>query len=349
MKKILIIVVLINLFSNLFSQNYIVVLDAGHGGKDPGAIYGNVREKDITLSIALEVGKILTNKYNNLKVIYTRQSDIFVPLIERTRIANKEHANLFVSFHVNASKSPEPSGYEVYVMGNAKVKDWLETAIAENSVAIYEDNYLESYDGIDPNSTEGYIAFSLYQNQFLDKSLILADKVTSSTLQVAPFMNRGIKQAPFFVLYKATMPSILIEMGFITNQQDRTWITNKDNQKKIANNIANAIADYIIDVDNFPLVETTTAANIDTTITVTSELIYYIQFLSSSEKLSNNHKIYKDFPSDSVSYYSFNNAYRYIYGHFTNFNQARDKLNYVKQKGYKDAFIVKFKDGQRVF
>lgn len=348
MKKILIIVVLINLFFNLFSQNYIVVLDAGHGGKDPGALYGNVREKDITLSIVLEVGKILTNKYNNIEVVYTRQSDVFIPLIERTHIANKKHANLFVSFHVNASKSTEPSGYEVYVMGNAKVKAWLETAIAENSVAIYEDNYLESYDGIDPNSTEGYIAFSLYQNHFLDKSLNLADKVTNNTLQVAPFMNRGIKQAPFFVLYKATMPSILIELGFITNQHDRTWITNKDNQKKLAINIANAIADYIINVDNFPLVEKQTPVT-DTSKVITNELVYYIQFLSSSDKLTNNNKVYTDFHTDSVSYYFFNNAYRYIYGHFTNFNEARDKLNYVKQKGYKDAFIVKFKDGKRVF
>jgi len=349
MKKILIIVIFINLFSNLFSQNYIVVLDAGHGGKDPGAIYGNVREKDITLSMVQEVGKILTSKYDNLEVVYTRQTDIFIPLIDRTRIANKKHANLFVSFHINASKSPEPSGYEVYVMGNAKVKAWLETAIAENSVAIYEDNYLESYDGIDPNSTEGYIAFSLYQNQFLDKSLNLADKITTNTLKVAPFMNRGIKQAPFFVLYKASMPSILIEMGFITNQQDRTWITNKDNQKKLAINIANAIADYIINIDNFQLKEKTTNTNIDTTLALTNELVYYIQFLSSSDKLTNNHKVYTDFPSDSISYYFFNNAYRYIYGHFTNFNEARDKLNYVKQKGYKDAFIVKFQDGKRVF
>ena len=349
MKKILIIVIFINLFSNLFSQNYIVVLDAGHGGKDPGAIYGNVREKDITLSMVQEVGKILTSKYDNLEVVYTRQTDIFIPLIDRTRIANKKHANLFVSFHINASKSTEPSGYEVYVMGNAKVKAWLETAIAENSVAIYEDNYLESYDGIDPNSTEGYIAFSLYQNQFLDKSLNLADKITTNTLKVAPFMNRGIKQAPFFVLYKASMPSILIEMGFITNQQDRTWITNKDNQKKLAINIANAIADYIINIDNFQLKEKTTNTNIDTTLALTNELVYYIQFLSSSDKLTNNHKVYTDFPSDSISYYFFNNAYRYIYGHFTNFNEARDKLNYVKQKGYKDAFIVKFQDGKRVF
>jgi len=145
------------------------------------------------------------------------------------------------------------------------------------------------------------------------------------------------------------MPSILIEMGFITNQQDRAWITNKDNQKKVANNIANAIADYIINIDNYPLVEKTIAADIDTTIAVTSELVYFIQFLSSTEKLTNNHKVYKDFPSDSISYYFFNNAYRYIYGHFTNFNQARDNLNYVKQKGYKDAFIVKFQDGKRVF
>ena len=183
--------------SNTFCQKYILVLDAGHGGKDPGAVYGNIQEKDITLSLVLEVGNILSNTYENIKVIYTRQSDIFIPLIERTRIANKSHANLFVSFHVNASKSIEANGYEVFVMGNTKVKAWLETAIAENSVAIYEENYLESYDGIDPNSIEGYIAFSLYQNQFLNKSISLADKVTNSTLQIAPFTNRGIKPVSY--------------------------------------------------------------------------------------------------------------------------------------------------------
>lgn len=351
MKK-LTFIIFIFICSNTFCQKYILVLDAGHGGKDPGAVYGNIQEKDITLSLVLEVGNILSNTYENIKVIYTRQSDIFIPLIERTRIANKSHANLFVSFHVNASKSIEANGYEVFVMGNTKVKAWLETAIAENSVAIYEENYLESYDGIDPNSIEGYIAFSLYQNQFLNKSISLADKVTNSTLQIAPFTNRGIKQAPFFVLYKATMPSILIEMGFISNRHDREWITNKDNQKKLAQNLANAIADYIVNVDNFPLKEKSilatqnqlSKANDETN----EELIYYIQFLSSNEIFTNTHKIYKDFPSDSISYYFFNNTYKYIYGEFTDYNQARQKLNYVKDKGYNDAFIVKFRNGKRV-
>ena len=194
----------------------IVVIDAGHGGKDPGKIgVGNVLEKDIALNIALMTGTAIKNKFKDVKVIYTRDSDEYIKLYERARIANSQNADLFISVHANAAANTSAQGTETFTLGLHRTKANLETAKGENSVILMEDNYETEYEGFDPNSDESYVALTLMQSAFLEQSLSIADKVQNEFSGLGR-RNRGVKQAGFLVLYKTTMPSILIETGFVS-------------------------------------------------------------------------------------------------------------------------------------
>ncbi|HQH40449.1 MAG TPA: N-acetylmuramoyl-L-alanine amidase, partial [Bacteroidales bacterium] len=194
-----------------------VVIDAGHGGEDPGAIGRTAREKDITLPIALKVGQYITENFNNVEVIYTRKNDTFIPLFDRADIANKNNADLFVSIHVNANpKNREAEGTETYVMGLHTDEKNFEVAKKENSVIVLEKDYSIKYEGFDPSSPESYIIFSLMQNKYLEQSLTLAAMVQDEFREKALRCDRGVKQAGFLVLWRTSMPSILIETGFIS-------------------------------------------------------------------------------------------------------------------------------------
>lgn len=221
-----------------------VVIDAGHGGHDVGCLGSHSKEKDVTLSLALKLGKQLEENYPDIKVIYTRKTDVFIGLIERAEIANKAKADLFISLHCNANANKAAYGSETFAMGLHVSEANLNVAKRENSVILLEDDYQKNYDGFDPKSTEAYIIFSLYQNVNIDKSLYLAAKVQDQFTNKLKRYNRGVKQAGFIVLYKTNMPSILIESGFLTNKDDEAFLTSEDGQNNIAKSIYLAFKSY---------------------------------------------------------------------------------------------------------
>lgn len=228
-----------------------VVIDAGHGGKDPGAIGKTAKEKDIVLSVALKLGQLIKKNYPNVKVIYTRDKDVFVELNERANIANRNNANLFISIHVNAiDGNSSTHGTETFVMGIHKNDANLAVAKRENSVILQEDNYSSKYDGFDPNDPESNIVFSLFQNAYSDQSLLLAASIEEEYKTSLKRFDRGVKQAGFLVLWKTAMPSVLTEIGFISNSEEETYLKSEAGQNEMAVSIYNAFAKYKSQYDN---------------------------------------------------------------------------------------------------
>jgi N-acetylmuramoyl-L-alanine amidase len=221
-----------------------IIIDAGHGGHDPGCIHGNVREKEVTLAIALALGSKIKEQMPTVKVIYTRSNDKFVELWERAEIANKNNADIFISIHCNSAKNVTIQGTETFTMGLHKAEDNLDVAKRENNVVMLEDNYIERYEGFDPNSPESHIYFSLFQNSYIDQSIKLAAKTEAQISTGIKRPSRGVKQAGFVVLWKTKMPSILIETGFISNKKDREYLSSQSGVDEMAGAIANAVFDY---------------------------------------------------------------------------------------------------------
>ncbi len=220
-----------------------VVIDAGHGGHDAGSSYGGAKEKDVTLQIALKVGEAIKKSTPDIKVVYTRKTDVFVELHERAGIANRHNADLFISIHCNANKKTEVFGTETFSMGLDKTAGNLNVAKRENSVILLEKDYQDQYEGFDPNSPEADIYFSFLQNAFLDQSLRLAANVEDQFKKINR-TSRGVKQAPFMVLWRSKMPSILIETGFISNKMERSYLISESGQTDLATAIAQAVHTY---------------------------------------------------------------------------------------------------------
>ncbi len=223
----------------------VVVIDAGHGGKDPGAIGKNSREKNVVLDIALMTGEYLEKNVKNIKVIYTRKKDVFVPLEERASIANKANADLFVSIHANSIKNRKACGTETYIMGTHKTEQNLEVAVLENSAILYEKDYLKKYSGYDPKSPESYILMNLYQSAYRDMSIDLAQKIQTQFKTRAGRKDKGVKQAGFLVLWRTTMPSVLVEVGFISNRSEENFLNSEYGKSIIASAIYRAIRDFL--------------------------------------------------------------------------------------------------------
>lgn len=221
-----------------------IVIDAGHGGHDPGCSGRFSKEKNVALDIALKLGRYIEENMPEINVIYTRKTDVFVELYERARIANEANADLFISIHCNANENKSAYGTETITMGLHKSKVNLETAQRENGVILLEDNYEQNYDGFDPNSPEAYIVFSMFQNAFLDRSIDLASKVEQQFRDRVNRKSRGVKQAGLLVLFKTTMPSILVETGFLTNPTEEKFLNSKEGQSYIASAIYRAFKDY---------------------------------------------------------------------------------------------------------
>lgn len=221
-----------------------VVIDAGHGGHDPGCLGSASKEKDVALSISLKLGKYIEENCPNTKVIYTRKTDVFIPLIDRAKIANGAKADLFISIHCNWSKNKAACGTETFSMGLHVANANLDVARRENSVILLEENYEANYEGFDPNSPEAYIIFSLYQNVNLDHSLSIAAKVQENFEGKLNRLNRGVKQAGLLVLYKTTMPAILVETGFLSNKEEEKFMTSEKGQDSIAYSVYEAFMEY---------------------------------------------------------------------------------------------------------
>ncbi|TAF33164.1 MAG: N-acetylmuramoyl-L-alanine amidase [Cytophagales bacterium] len=228
-----------------------VVLDAGHGGKDPGTL-GRVHkhEKFIALSIVLALGKLINKEFPNVKVIYTRKTDVFIPLDERAAIANRNKADLFISVHCNASKNKSTYGTETYVMGTHKTEDNLEVAMRENASILQEEDYKKRYQNFDPNSMLSYIRMSNYQSANQAQSLRFAQKIESEVKNYAKRTSRGVKQSGFLVLWKTSMPSVLIETGFLTNSAEEKYLNTIEGQNMMANCFFRAFKSYKKEVDS---------------------------------------------------------------------------------------------------
>ncbi|MCD6366628.1 MAG: N-acetylmuramoyl-L-alanine amidase, partial [Bacteroidales bacterium] len=251
--KILLVVisfVLVLLFStNGFSQSELyqvntLVIDPGHGGKDPGAVSQYGKEKDVVLAIGLKLRKLIEDSLPDVNVIMTRDKDVFIELYRRAKIANENKADLFISIHANSNESSKPRGSETYVMGLYKTKANLAVAKKENQVVLQEADYQQQYDGFDPNSPEGNIIFSLYQNAFLAQSLQMADLIQKHFHQNPKLIDRGVKQAGFLVLWKTAMPSLLVETGFISNKTDGNYLFSTQGQDSIVLAIFQAFKEY---------------------------------------------------------------------------------------------------------
>ncbi len=226
-----------------------VVIDAGHGGHDTGCLGSSAREKTVALNIALKLGKLIEQNFPDVKVIYTRKTDVFIPLHDRANIANKAHADLFICIHLN-SGAKSAYGAETYVMGLHKSDDNLNVAKRENAAILLEENYQKQYDGFDPNSPEANIIFSLYQNQFMHQSLDFASKVQQQFEEYSGRNNRGVKQAGFLVLYKTAMPAVLIENGFLTHDMEEKFLDSDKGQGTMATAIYRAFKEYKIDTES---------------------------------------------------------------------------------------------------
>lgn len=244
---ILALLILFSSFTNLNTSKYYVktvVIDAGHGGKDAGAYYASIKEKDIALNISLKLGKYIKENLKDVKVIYTREDDRFIELWERSAIANRHNADVFISIHANAASDSRAQGTETYCMGPHKLDENLDVAKRENSVILLEENYEEHYDGFDPNDPESHIILSLYQNIHLERSLKLAEKIEDQFKKRVNRRSRGVKQAGFIVLWRSSMPSVLIETGFLSNDNDRNFLNSEQGQVYMASAIFRAFRDF---------------------------------------------------------------------------------------------------------
>lgn len=342
-------------------SQFIVVIDPGHGGRDAGAVRGNYREKDINLGVALALGQLIEKNYNDVKVVYTRKTDVFVALDKRAEIANKAKANLFISIHTNstAAKTTSAIGADTYILGLARSEENLEVAKRENSVILLEDDYTTKYEGFDPNSPESYIIFEFMSNKFMEQSLELANYIQKDFKDIAKRNDRGVRQAGFLVLRKTSMPSILIELGFINNSNEAGFLATKKGQQSMAIAIYSGFKKYKREFDKrqgkFLVTEKdddisfaeagvqNTDAKAQTDLKGKTE--YRVQFLISAKELPDDSPQFRDL--SPVTYYKDAGGYKYTYGSTTSLREASDLLASVKAK-FKDAFVVKFKDGERI-
>lgn len=320
-----------------------VVLDAGHGGKDPGRPAKNYSEKDIALNIVLKLGEKL-KAIDDLEVVYTRDKDVFVDLKERGRIANDADANLFVSIHCNAFHT-QVDGTETYVLGLHANKQNFEVAKHENSVIFLEDDYQEKYEGFDPNSPEAVIGMTLMQEDFLDQSLFLASNIQNNFRDDLKRGDRGVKQAGFVVLHQTYMPSVLIETGFITNTKEGAFLSSKSGQDKIAGAIFAAIKSYKKSLDENLVVEEIPVEVVPEKTRVYAGVDFKVQISSGKKKLdlkSYNFKGLKGVERDLIGGY-----YKYYYGKTSDYDQILEVQKEARKSGFKSAFVIAFKDDKR--
>lgn len=427
------------------------MIDAGHGGKDPGSIGRKSKEKDITLAVALQLGKFIEDNMPDMRVIYTRNTDVFVELQERAEVANKNKADLFISIHCNSACvrdkklkhdvcHQEVHGAETYVMGIKNEKGKVDVAKRENASILLEDDYLKKYDGFDPNSDEAYIIFSMYQDAYLDQSLNLSAKIQKQYKERAGRTDKGVKRASLWVLWRTAMPSLLTEIGFITNPEEEKFLCSEKGQGYVASSIFRALREYKNEVegtntkyndaiekqlpyeakdtvetagvseiakktsekikefpkDSIKEIKKTTAESTDSSKlknhteppvdtvkkekesaktssqketkdirnvykeklgktnkdslkrsdSLSSKTIYKVQIASGSNKQNLNSEKFKGL--DKMGEYLSDNIYKYTTGEFETEKEATKLQNELRKKGFPGAFVVAFRNGQRV-
>lgn len=361
-------------------KKFTVVIDAGHGGHDPGAIGKRGKEKNINLSVALKLGKLIQNNHSDTKVVYTRSSDVFVPLHRRAEIANEAKADLFISIHTNsiASRSSRVSGTETYTLGLHRTQENLEVAQKENAVILIEDDYQKQYAGFNPNSSESYIIFEFLQDKNMAQSVNFAQLIQQQFRHKARRIDKGVHQAGFLVLRETSMPSVLIELGYITNPNEEAYLLSSNGSSMLAQSIYQAFVNYKankktsspgvltssqpVEVEEDIVIEEPTAADTQPVQTAqtaqpkeisqssksntSSKPVFKIQILTSDKVLPKNSRQFKGL--SPIDRYKEKGIYKYTYGESTDYNKIlRLKRSKVDAK-FKDAFIIAFKDGEKM-
>lgn len=324
-----------------------VVIDAGHGGKDPGAIgVDKMQEKNVTLDIALKVGEQIKKNHPNVNVVYTRDNDVFIGLTERAKVANQMNADLFISIHADAAGSSSAYGTETFALGLHKSAANLETAKRENQAILLEDNYEVKYEGFDPTSDESLIAIGLLQQASLTQSLTIASKVQEQFTAIGR-RDRGVKQAGFVVLWKTTMPSVLIETGFITNVKEGRFLNESENRGLIASCIYKAFDSYKSDLDKLYAPTEKKAEPKSYSIVKSNEVSFRVQVMSSPTQLDMKPENFKGF-EDVRELKTEKGSYKYTIGNEPTFEDGVNLQKQVREKGYEDAFLIGVYQGKRI-
>ncbi|GGW62523.1 N-acetylmuramoyl-L-alanine amidase [Winogradskyella epiphytica] len=331
------------------SDKFVVVLDAGHGGHDSGNVGNGYSEKNIALNITLDVGKEL-EKNPDIKVIYTRKTDVFIPLHERANIANKAHADLFVSIHCNAHHS-QASGTETFVLGEKNTGRNFDVAKRENEVIFLEENYEENYAGFDPSSPESTIAIGIEQEIYVEQSIVLARKIEDNFIGKAKRKSRGLKQASLLVIRNTYMPSVLVEVGFLTNKEEGKYLNSSAGQTKMAAAIKTAVLDYKKELDQNvgnKIVGTNTRTMLEEEEApkLIEGVIFKVQIAASSRAL--DPKPYNFEGLSDISREKAGNIYKYFSGSTSDYNEVKRLQDKARSKGFPGAFVVAYKEGKKI-
>ena len=356
-------------------KDFTLVIDPGHGGKDPGAIGKKGKEKNINLSVALKLGNLIKENCKDVNIVYTRQKDTFVALDRRAQIANNAKADLFISIHTNSvAKGKTVRGTETYTLGLHRTEDNLEVAKKENSVILIESDYEQRYAGFNPNSAESYIIFEFLQDKNMEKSVRLATDIQKQFKITAKRIDKGVHQAGFLVLRETTMPGVLVELGYISTPDEERYLLTEAGTSALAKSIYQAFLSYKKKYDmgdtsrpaqaksqekiqepapaqkpktqskpqsaNKPKSETTKSKG-----TQSDKPIFKIQFLTSDKKLPAGSKLFKGLTP--VGHYQEKGIYKYTYGDSHDYNKVLRTKRQISTK-FKDAFIIAFKNGEKM-
>lgn len=329
-----------------------VVIDAGHGGRDPGALGKSSREKDIVLNIALELGGYIEKYFPDVNVVYTRKTDVFIPLNKRSEIANKNKADLFISIHANANNNYRISGTETYTLGLHKTKENLAVAMKENAVMQYEDDWSTKYEGFDPNNPASYIIFNLMQGINRDKSISMAELTEYQFKHRVGRHSRGVREAGFWVLKQVSMPSILVEVGFVSNPTEEKFLKTKKGQDYLASAIFRAFRAYKDKIEQTSVVlhkqkenEEKIENEIENHENTAEQVEYCIQLKSSIKQIPLNSKVFRNLKN--ITERNINGTYKYTTGSTSNYSEIVNLQKTVRKK-IKDCFVVAFYKGKRI-
>ncbi len=330
---------------------FTVVIDPGHGGVDPGALGRKSKEKDINMSVSKLLASMIDEKHPEVKVIFTRTTDVKIPLVQRADIANNANADLFISIHSNAAKSKTANGCETFTLGAGSSVEAKAAAMYENEVILSEDNFEDIYKGFDPRSSESYIIFELIRNHDMELSAEIAQLVQNGMVKNTKLNNRGVSSAGFLVLHRTVMPSILVELGFITNSNDENVISSKEGQKKLAKGIFEGFSRYYEtygkakekECDEKPAVKAEVESKKEEKKAVAGMPVFKVQILASANKLDKNDRRLQGL---NATYYSENGMYKYTYGESASYEEILEIKKEISAK-FKEAFIVAFIDGKK--
>ncbi|MBR5511081.1 MAG: N-acetylmuramoyl-L-alanine amidase [Bacteroidaceae bacterium] len=352
---------------------FTLVIDAGHGGNDPGAVGRKAKEKTINLNVALALGKMINNAFPEVNVIYTRKTDKRVSLMDRAAIANRAKADLFISIHTNASKSRKARGCETFTLGSGSSAEAKKAAMYENEAILLEDNFQETYKGFDPRSTESYIIFELIRSHDMEKSIHCAEAIQKKMVGRSKLPNRGVSNAGFLVLHQTAMPSILVELGFITNSTEEAFLSSSSGQQALTKGIFEGFSAYYKQYGAVktssakpqkPATTATATAKPKQTATTaakpkqttapaakaaqntagTSAPVFKIQILTSDKQLAAKDKRLKGLKAE---YYKEKGLYKYTHGSSENYNEILALRKKIAPQ-FKEAFIIAFRDGVKI-